>query len=138
MPDTTVSEKAAAPSTTAVPSNILADALRNPLLLAARRAELLQLATDRASKLAAEARTRVEAARIDTTARVQELRKASDTMISGALQHSRTWRVAVPARLRRVAHDQLLRAALALQALAKRVEPVEAAPAEMPAPTAKA
>ena len=133
MPDTTtVSEKPA------VPSTILADAVRNPLLLAARRAELLKLATARASKLAAEARTRVEAARIDTTARMQELRKASDSMISGALEHSRAWRVAVPARMRRVAHDQLLRAALALQALAKRVEPVEAAPAEMPAPTAKA
>ncbi|HYS80090.1 MAG TPA: hypothetical protein VEM76_05240 [Anaeromyxobacteraceae bacterium] len=139
MPDTTapVSEKAA------VPSTILADALRNPLVLAARRAELLQLATDRASKLAAEARTRVEAARSDTTARVQELRKASDTVIAGALDHGRAWRVAVPARLRRVAHDQLLRVALALQALAKFVEPVETAPAETapvetPAATAKA
>jgi len=135
MPDTTapaVSEKAA------VPSTILADAVRNPLLLAARRAELLKLATDRASKLAAEARTRVEAARKDSTARVQELRKASDTLIASALDHGRAWRVAVPARLRRVAHQQLLRAALALQALAQRVEPVEAAPAGMPAPTAKA
>jgi hypothetical protein len=133
MLDTTVSEKPA------VPSTLLADALRNPLLLASRHAELVQLATERASKLAADARTRVEGARIDAAARVQELRKASDAMIAGTLERGRTCRVAVPARLRRVAHDQLLRAALALQALAKRVKPVEAAAAaEAPAPTANA
>ena len=134
MIDTTVSEKPA------VPSTLLTDALRNPLLLASRRAELVQLATERASKLAADARTRVEGARTDASARVQELRKASDAMIAGTLERGRMCRVAVPARLRRVVHDQLLRAALALQALAKRVEPVEAAEAaaEMPAPTASA
>jgi hypothetical protein len=134
MPDTTVSEKPV------VPSALLADALRNPLLLASRRAELVQLATERASKLAADARTRVEGARTDATARVQELRKASDALIAGALERSRACRVEVPARLRLLAHNQLLRVALALQALAKRIEPVEpvAVAAEVPAPTANA
>jgi hypothetical protein len=132
MLDTTVSEKPA------VPSTLLADALRNPLLLASRRAELVQLATERASKLAADALTRVSGARTDAAARVQELRKASDAMIAGTLERGRTYSAAVPAHLRRVAHDQLLRVALALQALAKRVEPVEAAAAEIPAPTANA
>ncbi len=132
MPETTVSEKPA------VPSTLLADALRNPLLLATRRDELVRLATERASMLATGARIRVEGARTDATARMQELRKASDAMIADALERSRACRVAVPARLRRVAHDQLLRAALALQALAKCIEPVDAAAAEIPAPTAKA
>jgi hypothetical protein len=136
MLDTTASEKPA------VPSALLADALRNPLLLASRRAELVQLATERATKLAAEARTRLEGARVEATTRVQQLRKASDGMIAGALERSRACRAELPARLRRVAHGQLLRAAQALQALAKRlepVEPVEAAPAaEMPVPTATA
>jgi hypothetical protein len=66
---------------------------------------------------------------------VQGPRKASD--VAGALGHSRTLRVGVSARLRRVAHDQLLRIGLVLQALAKRFEPVEAPKAaEMPVPTA--
>ncbi len=135
MPETTVSENPAA-----VPTTLLAEALRNPLLLASRRAELLRLATERAAKLAADARSRLEGARTDATARVQGLRKASDAMFAGALERSRAYRVAVPAYLRRAAHDQLLRASRALQALAKRVEPVEAAPAaaDMPPPTANA
>jgi hypothetical protein len=131
MPETTVSEKPAVPAS-------LLDALRNPLLLASRRAELVQLATERANKLAADARIRVEGARTGATARVQDLRKASDALIADALELSRAVRVAVPARLRRLAHDQLLRAALALQALAKRVELVEPAATEMPPPTANA
>ena len=135
MPDTTVTEPAS--------STLLSDALHNPLLLASRRAELIQLATERASKLAAEARTRVEVARADATARVQELRKTSDTLLASALQRGLNLRTSVPASLRRVAHCQLLRTAEALQAVAKRLEPVEPAapveaPTELPPPAANA
>jgi len=127
MPETTSSEKSTAPS------SLLADALRNPLHIASRRAELVQAAT----KLAAEARTRLEGARTDATARVQELRKAGDSFIAGTLERGRTLRSTVSAGLRHLAHDRLVSTAIALQELAKRVEPARAEP-EGPAPTAKA
>ena len=127
MPETTSPEKSVAPS------SLLVDALRNPLHIASRRAEFVQAAT----KLAADARTRLEGARTDATARVQELRKAGDSFVAGALSRGRTFSSTVSASLRRLAHDRLVSAALALQELAKRVEPARAEP-EVPAPTAKA
>src|SRR5215208_586610 len=70
MPETNLSDKPT------VSPTLLSDALRNPLLLAKHRAEIVQLATERASKLAADARTRVEGAANDATARVRGPRRA--------------------------------------------------------------
>jgi hypothetical protein len=81
------------------------DVLRNPKLLATRRAELVQLATDRASELAADARAKLETAQKNVFERAQSFRRNAD------------------ATLRHTAGAQLERAASALQALAKRVQP---------------
>jgi hypothetical protein len=142
MPETTPVTETPVP----VPSSLLADALKNPLALASRRRELVQLATDRANKLAADARTRVADARTrvaDATTRVQALRKSNDAKLAALVERTRTYGMALPARFRRGASGQLLCAANALQALAKRIDPSAAAPeapaaADVPAPTANA
>jgi hypothetical protein len=128
MPETN-----ATPETTPQPAPLptFMEALRNPTLLAARRGELVQLASDRATKLAADARTRLQTARTGAVARAQDLRKASDAFVANALGRIQKSRLAVPLRVRSLAHVQLERAARALQDLANRVEPpCQQAPAE--------
>ena len=82
-----------------VPFPTFADSLRHPAVLVARRAELLTLATERAAQFTAVARARLEKA------------------TQGASVTVRT-----------AAHDQLQRAATALQELAKKIEPSQPQP----------
>jgi hypothetical protein len=91
--------------------------------LASRRAELVDLVTQRAQKVATTTRTRLETARNTATARVQDLRKAGAAFVTTSRNRIRESRAAVPARVRSAVHDQLERAASALQAAAKRVAP---------------
>jgi hypothetical protein len=104
MNDTSTAQPATPPPAPAAPEAApakLVDVLRDPKLRAARRAELVE----RANKLAADARARMQTAQKNVVERAQELRRTANTT------------------LRRSAGDGLERAANALHALAKRVQP---------------
>jgi hypothetical protein len=118
--ETTVAAKLE--TTTAPKTPTLVDPAGEPVApaeptLATRRAELVDVVTKRAQRVAATTRTRIESARNTAVARVQELRKAAGDALAN------TTREGVPARVRNVVHDQLERAATALHAAAKRIEP---------------
>jgi hypothetical protein len=91
--------------------------------LASRRAELVEVVTQRAHQVTATTRTRLETARTTATARVQELRKASTAFIATSRDRISQSRVKVPAQVRSTVSEQLVRVASALQAAAKRVAP---------------
>jgi hypothetical protein len=122
------------------PKPTVGDVLRDPSLLASRREELVQLVTQRAQKVAATARTGLESARTDVAARVQDLRKASDTFVAASRERLRGSSQTVTMRVRTVLHERLERAAAALQAAAKKVEPRAEPPRteQMPPPQAHA
>jgi hypothetical protein len=103
------------------PSVLLSDLLRDPTLLVSRRGELVKLASDRVNEVAATARAGFETVRTGVTERAHELRNATGELVSTARAGMRE--VAVPARARSVAQDQLQRAARVLQDLAKRIGP---------------
>jgi hypothetical protein len=88
-----------------------------------RRAEIVDLVTQRAQQVAASTRTRLETVRNTATARVQNLRKASADLVATSRERIRETRAAVPNKVRTAVHDQLEKAASALQAAAKRVAP---------------
>jgi hypothetical protein len=120
MLETTSTPEVVPPPTIVDPAGNPADSATEPTL-ASRRAELVDLVTQRAQQVAATTRTRLEAARNTATARVQDLRKASVELVATSRQRLTESRVVV--QVRSTVHDQLERAASALQAAAKRVAP---------------
>jgi hypothetical protein len=109
------------PTPEVTPPPTIVDPAGNPAepVSTSRRAELVDLVTQRAQQVAASTRTRLETVRSTATARVQNLRKASADLVATV----RGSRAAVPNKVRTAVHDQLERAASALQAAAKRVAP---------------
>jgi hypothetical protein len=103
------------------PLALLTEVLRDPTLLVSRRGELVKLASDRVNEVSATARAGFETVRTGVAERAQELRSATGELVSTARVGLRE--VAVPARARSVAHDQLQRAARVLQDLANRIQP---------------
>jgi hypothetical protein len=107
------------------------EALRNPSQIVARRGEFVKLASDRAQQAAAVARTRLQNVETVAAARVQDLRKSTDALVTTTVAGIR--KISVPTQLRTAVFQALQRAALALQTLAKRVEPKQDAPVVAPA-----
>ena len=107
------------------------EALRHPAQIVARRGEFVKLASDRAQQAAAVARTRLHTVETVAAARVQDLRKSTDALVTTTGAGLR--KMSVAAQVQNAAFQGLQRAAQALQALAKRVEPKPAATVEAPA-----
>jgi hypothetical protein len=107
------------------------EALRNPSQIVARRGEFVKLASDRAQQAAAVARTRLQNVETVAAARVQDLRKSTDALVTTTVAGIR--KISVPTQVRTAVFQALQRAALALQTLAKRVEPKQETPVVAPA-----
>jgi hypothetical protein len=121
----------ATPVQPAAPANF-ADALRDPRLLVSRRGEIVKLAAELASQLAATARAQIQSSTAAAAARTQDLRNKANAAIASAVGRFGPSRLTIPTTLRRAAHDQLQRAAGALQELAKRIQPSPPSPQELP------
>jgi predicted GNAT family acetyltransferase len=129
MPTETVTTET---TTQLPPLPTFTEALRNPSQIVARRGEFVKLASDRAQQAAAVARTRLQNVETVAAARVQDLRKSTDALVTTTVAGLR--KMSVPAQVRNAVFQALQRAAQALQTLAKRVEPKAEATVEAPAP----